>query len=91
MKHQVEFSTQQLMVYLIDRDFINPSSIRRYVINAEFENLLPKYAYHKTQTVQNLSDKLNITDRTIWSALKYNDDKGKKKMPEMKPAASPSR
>ncbi|MEM7163060.1 MAG: hypothetical protein AAF487_11550 [Bacteroidota bacterium] len=75
---QIESSVKSFLIFIIDQDLISPAIMKRYVILYEFEKLYPLHKFHKTQTVFTISNKLNISERTIWSALKYKMEKYKK-------------
>ena len=69
-QHQYEVTTEGLITYLIDKQLIADSMIRRFVIAEEFEREFPKHAGHKTETVQTLASRFHLSERTIWSALR---------------------
>lgn len=62
----------QLITYLIDRDFISNSTISQYTITETFEELYYSNDMQKTKTVEALASKLNLTPRSIWNVLKRN-------------------
>lgn len=69
-RHHIEPSTQALITFLIDHNLIPPVSVKRYTVIQEFEELIKKMEHQKTKTVNVLSDKFNIPERTIWGILK---------------------
>ena len=75
--HNMEVNVKHLIVYMIDNGLINNLTIQRQAIINEFDYWFPRLEYHKTRTVQVISNKLNLTDRTIWTALKHHERKEK--------------
>jgi len=69
-KHQYEVTIDRLITYLIDKQLIAGSAIRRFVIRQEFERELPKYEGRKTETIRMLANRLHLSERTVWSALR---------------------
>ena len=69
-QHQYEVTIDRLITYLIDKGLIAEPAIRRFVIQHEFDREYPKNAQHKTKTIQLLADRLHLSERTIWSALR---------------------
>ncbi len=57
------------VTYLIDRDLINSSIIRKYAIKEAYYDLHEKEEIGKTQVVQVLSKRFNVSKRTVWSVL----------------------
>ena len=57
----------------IDQQLIDNSTIRQYAITELFKDLYPKNAYKKTQTVEQLAGRFNLTPRSIWNALRKQD------------------
>jgi DNA polymerase III alpha subunit len=72
-RHQVDPSTKGLITYLIDKDLIPSVAIKRFTITQEFDKIYPQQKKHKTKTINALSDKFNIPERTIWGILKKGD------------------
>jgi len=72
-RHQINPSTNALLTFLIDQNLIPAVSIKRYTVNQEFENLTEQFNSKKTKTVNALSDKFNIPERTIWGILKKKE------------------
>lgn len=68
-RHHTKFEVKSLLTYLIDKGFIGDASIRRFVIQQEFKYQLPKHK-NRTEAVIKISDKLNLSQRTVWSALR---------------------
>ena len=71
LKHQMDLNLENLIVYLIEHDFIGEAVIRRFSVLQEFDAQFKKHEYNKTQTVNSVANKLNLSERTIWSALKH--------------------
>jgi len=69
-QHQYEVTIGGLITYLIDKQLIAGSAIRRFVIRQEYERELPKHEGRKTETIQMLANRLHLSERTVWSALR---------------------
>ncbi len=69
-RHDEEIDIEGFINFLIDRELIPNTNINRYTIQKEFERLFPTQDYHKTNTVELISDKYNISQRTVWNILK---------------------
>lgn len=72
-RHNMAINLQGFITYLIDMELISKVNIKRFTLQKEFELLFP-IKQQKTATIHALSDKFNIPERTVWTALK----KGKK-------------
>ncbi len=74
-KHEMKPDHKGLITYIIDQELINPSVIQKYTVLKEFRARCPSDRGHKTQTVEALADRFNLSSRTIWSILKTQDKK----------------
>lgn len=74
----VEKNLKTFLRYLIDNNLLNQSDIRKYTIVEEFQELLSTQQINKTNAIQILSKKFNISDRSIWSMVR----RGRKKSNE---------
>lgn len=78
-KHGINESNGHMVTFLIDQDLIPATKIQRFTILREFDRLKKKNPfYQKTQTVNLLAHRFNISERTVWSILKHGDANGKK-------------
>lgn len=77
-KHGVVKSDSHLVTFLIDQDLIPAAHIQRYAILKEFDKLSKEPVFHKTQTVNTLAHRFNISERTVWSILKVRGGNGRK-------------
>lgn len=69
-KQEMDMDPQGIITYIIDQDIVPSSSINRFTVLKEFEKLYPKNGNHKTLTVNQLSNRYNLSERTIWGILK---------------------
>ena len=69
-KHNMRPDHRGLITYIIDQELINPSVIQKYTVLKEFNARCPADRGQKTQTVEALADRFNLSSRTIWSILK---------------------
>lgn len=63
-------SADGIVTFLIDHNLIPAVAIKRFTILQEFKELYPLKEKHKSKTIYALSDKFNISERTIWNILK---------------------
>lgn len=71
--HNMEEDIKGFITYLIDHQLIDTLTIKRYAILNEFDDLYKTNSYKKTQTVNDLAHRFNLSSRTIWSILKYKE------------------
>lgn len=69
-RYSITPSFEGLITFLVDFEIISPKAITKYTIRQEFEQLYPQKEYHKTNTVLQLADRYNLSERSIWSILK---------------------
>jgi hypothetical protein len=69
-KHGLQPDYKGLITYIIDQELINPSTIQKYTILKTFHDQCLDIRGQKTQTVETLADRFNLSSRTIWSILK---------------------
>lgn len=70
-RHQIPAGTTDFITFLIDKSLLGTSTIRRFTIRKEFEELYPINQYHKTKTVKKLADKFHLSERAVWSIIKH--------------------
>lgn len=73
-KHQLKPELAGLITYLIDQELINPHVIQKYTVLKAFNEGYLGSRGQKTQTVEMLADRFNLSTRTVWSILKHKDD-----------------
>lgn len=69
-KHGLQPDYKGLITYIIDQELINPSTIQKYTVLKAFHDQCVDIRGQKTQTVEVLADRFNLSSRTIWSILK---------------------
>ena len=62
------------ITYLIDHRIIESTTVKRYTILEEYSNIIND-SRHKTDAVITLSERFNISERSVWSIIK--DHKGR--------------
>lgn len=73
-QYRMNDTLNSFITYLIDHRLIEESTIKRYTILEEFAKIIGE-AKHKTEAVETLSQRFNISKRTIWNIMK--DHKGR--------------
>lgn len=80
-RHSLEKTDEQLIAYLIDHQLILNTSLQRFAVLREFEQMCagqdPKVG--KTEIVSNLAHKFCLSERTVWSILQNAKTPIKKK------------
>jgi hypothetical protein len=64
-----------IITYMIDKELIPVMKVRQFTVTKEFEDTYQAHNQHKTKTVYAISDKFNISERTVWNILKNNKNK----------------
>lgn len=59
-----------LLTHLLTHNLIPNVTIRRYVILKEFDVRYRQNGHHKTKTVLQLAEDLDVSESTIWTVLK---------------------
>ncbi|MCB0631632.1 MAG: hypothetical protein R2824_02500 [Saprospiraceae bacterium] len=63
-------SIQGLITFLIDKDVVSPKQIKDFTVLREFQELYPTQKYRKTQTVNMIADRFNISERSVWGIIR---------------------
>lgn len=71
-EHQQINNLDNFITYLIDQDLIAPGTIKHYAINEMFNELYADHEKPKTEIINTLADRFNLTPRSIWNALRKN-------------------
>lgn len=71
-EHRQNTSLENFITYLIDQDLITPGAVKHYAIVETFNELYPSKKQQKTDIVNTLADRFNLTPRSIWNALRKN-------------------
>ncbi len=69
-RHGVEASFESFITYAIDFNFIPNSTIQHYAILKTFEEMKHRPDMKKTEQVNQLADRFNLTSRSIWNILR---------------------
>ena len=70
-RHGIEQTHSQFVTFLIDQDLISQSHLQRYTVLREFEKISTEQSYPKTLVVDTLANRFRISERTVWSILRY--------------------
>lgn len=71
--HALPPNLNGLITYIIDQDLIPPQLIQKYTLQKEFSDQFRGDRGQKTQMVENLADKFNLSSRTVWNILKREE------------------
>lgn len=63
-------SLSGFITFLIDQEIVPHSSIKKYTVIHEYENLTKNQKTQKTRAVFTLADRFNISERSVWGILK---------------------
>jgi len=69
-EHRLPEELDNFTAYLIDQELIGDSTIRQYAILELFKELYPENKGRKTQTVELLASRFNLTPRSVWNVLR---------------------
>lgn len=70
-RHGIEKTHDQFITFLIDQDLITSSHLQRFTVLKEFEKICAEQAGPKTLVVDTLANRFRISERTVWSILRY--------------------
>ncbi len=73
--HGQELTSHGLITFLIDRDLLQKDAIQQYAVLKEIEQLTEQGIGNKTQVVGIVSNRFNISERTVWNILKRQEKK----------------
>ena len=76
-EHGLDEDTKGFLNFLLDRDFISSSLVNRYVVSCEYR-LLQCNDKRKTDKIKEIADLLNLSERHVWSLVKYDLEKKRK-------------
>lgn len=66
----IEGNRDHFITYLYDHKLIASSAIKQYTILATFDDLFQEKEGKKTETVELLAHRFNLTPRSIWNVLR---------------------
>ena len=69
-RHNYTESNDRFVTFIIDKELIPASSVCRYTIQREFQRMSEKKALRKTQTVQEINNKYQLSEKTVWNMLR---------------------
>lgn len=72
-RHHIDASIPGMITFMVDRQLIPESNIRKFAILREFHPVFEKTDQHKTSAVEALADRFNLSERTVWSILRYGE------------------
>lgn len=71
-RHETPETIGGIITFIVDRDLIPNINIKKFTILREFGPVYERNDHHKTNTVEILADRYNLSKRTIWSILKHH-------------------
>lgn len=63
---------ENFITYLIDHELITPNAIKQYTILEVFNELYASTKKGKTEVVNTVANRFNLTPRSIWNTLRKN-------------------
>lgn len=69
-KHEMEATQTGLLAYLIDRELFPQKVVRDYAIKVLYLRLVSTTPKGKTLLVEQIADRFNLSQRTVWNALR---------------------
>lgn len=70
--HNQNTSLENFITYLIDQEIITHNVVKQYAIVEVFNELYPSAEKLKTEVVNTVADRFNLTPRSIWNTLRKN-------------------
>ena len=70
-RHGIQQTPGQFITFLIDQDLISLTHLQRFTVLREFEKINKEEQFPKTLAVDTLANRFRISERTVWSILKY--------------------
>ena len=71
-EQNLESKIPELITYIIDQGLINKTSVKRYAILEAYDFLKEQNKMNKTQIVEVLANRFNITSRSVWNVLRLH-------------------
>ncbi len=65
-----EIELRHLIDFLLDQKLVSKSAMNRYTLQKEFDLLYPSHGFHKTDTINTLATRFNLSESSIWEALR---------------------
>lgn len=69
-KYGQEKDIHRFITYILDHGLIPPSAIRKYTVKEIFDELQHRHEGNKTQVVNLIAERFNLSARSIWNLLK---------------------
>ena len=69
-RHSLDQNFNTFVTYAIDFNFIPDTTIQHYAILKTFEDLGEEKQLKKTEKVDKLANRFNLTTRSIWNVLR---------------------
>ncbi len=70
-RHSIKSDKDNLIIFLLDKDFLSAATIKRFTILNDYNNRITNKNFNKSKTVEILADLYNLSTRHVWSVLKY--------------------
>ena len=70
-RHGIEKTDDLFITFLIDQDLISAAHLQRFTVLKEFEKIREEQDGPKTLAVDMLANRFRISERTVWSILRY--------------------
>jgi hypothetical protein len=68
--HNLPDSNANFLTYIIDSNLIQGHALNHFTIRKEYMRLQQDHTYKKTESVRILANRFNLSERTIWNALR---------------------
>lgn len=77
-RHALKNDTNNFIIFLLDKDLVNAATVKRYTIINEYNNRFTNDGITKSEKVEILADLFDLSERHVWSLVKYSNKLGKK-------------
>lgn len=73
-RHQLDATTNTLVTFMVDHELVTERGLMQFVVQQELDELYPDKAATKTQAVEMVAHRFNISQRTVWNILKKKSE-----------------
>ncbi len=69
-RHHIAKDNKTFLNFLFNHQLLNETSIRRFIIQGEFQKLSENKNIRKSEAVRLLSDRYGVTERSVWNLIR---------------------
>jgi len=69
-KFEQDDNLQNFITYIIDQELVPLNAVQRYTLIEEYNRIFARNGGQKTKAVNDLAQKYNVSQRSIWNLLR---------------------